>query len=165
VQDGRQFGHALDLGCGTGLVGRLLRPHARRLTGVDLSANMLEKAAALHAYDQLLQADVVDFLAAARDAYDCVVAADVFVYVGALDPVFALLAPRMAPGAVFGFTVEESTEGEAVLRPSLRYAHSEAGLRRLAQAHGFGVTALEKRPVREDQQRPIPGLFVWMRKG
>src|SRR6185503_17156267 len=34
----------LDLGCGTGLCGPLLRPIARRLTGVDLSPNMLAKA-------------------------------------------------------------------------------------------------------------------------
>jgi predicted TPR repeat methyltransferase len=164
VQGGQRFAHALDLGCGTGLVGRLLRPHAQRLTGVDLSANMLEVAARLGAYDQLQQADVLEFLAAAQDSYDCVVAADVFVYVGALDEVFRLLSQRMPAAGVFSFTVEESSAGEAVLRPSLRYAHSEAGIRRLAQAHGFTITALDKRPVREDQQQPIPGLFFWMAK-
>jgi predicted TPR repeat methyltransferase len=34
----------LDLGCGTGLVGSLLRPLARTLTGVDISSNMLQIA-------------------------------------------------------------------------------------------------------------------------
>ena len=32
----------LDAGCGTGLCGPLVAPYARRLTGVDLSAGMLE---------------------------------------------------------------------------------------------------------------------------
>jgi predicted TPR repeat methyltransferase len=59
--------------------------------------------------------------------------------------------------------VEECTE--VVLRDSLRYAHSEAGLRRLAQQHGFRVEALEPRAVREDQRRPIPGIFFWLEKG
>ena len=33
----------LDLGCGTGLCGPLLRPYARALAGVDLSPQMLER--------------------------------------------------------------------------------------------------------------------------
>lgn len=161
---GKRFAHALDLGCGTGLCGPLLRPLAQRLTGVDLSAQMLEKARALGVYDDLQQGDVVEFLAATQERFDAVIAADVFVYVGALDEVFRLLAARMDSGGVFAFTVEESREGEVVLRESLRYAHSEAGLRRLADTHGFRFTALEQRPVREDQRRPIPGLFAWLER-
>ena len=34
----------LDLGCGTGLCGKLLKPIANRLCGVDLSTGMIEKA-------------------------------------------------------------------------------------------------------------------------
>lgn len=164
VQGGRRYRHALDLGCGTGLCGRLLRPASDRLGGVDLSAGMLEKARALGVYDALHQADIVQFLAGGTERYDAVVAADVFIYVGALDEVFRLLAQRMLPGGQFCFTVEESTGGELELRASLRYAHSEALVRRLAGAHGFRVAAIERRPVREEQRRPIPGLFVWMER-
>jgi predicted TPR repeat methyltransferase len=161
---GRSFAHAVDLGCGTGLCGPLLRPLAQRLTGIDLSGQMLEKARTLGVYDELRQADVVEYLATGSERFDAVVAADVFVYVGALDEVFRLLAQRLPAGAPFCFTVEESTEGEAVLRASLRYAHSEAGLRRLAGEHGFRIDAIERRPVRQEQRQAIPGLFVWMEK-
>ena len=161
----RRFSNALDLGCGTGLCGPLLRPLAARLTGVDLSQQMLEKARALGAYDALVQGDVVDFLASSTERFDAVVAADVFVYVGVLDETFRLLAQRLAPGAAFCFTVEESKGADVVLRPSLRYAHSEPSLRRLAREHGFGIDTIERRPVREEQRQPIPGLFVWMEKG
>lgn len=160
----RRFSHALDLGCGTGLCGRLLRPLAARLTGVDLSAQMLEQARALGAYDALVHGDAIDFLASATEPYDAVVAADVFIYVGVLDEVFRLLAQRMPSGGAFCFTVEEGTGADVVLRPSLRYAHSEPGLRRLAREHGFRIDAIERRPVREEQRQPIPGLFVWMEK-
>src|SRR4051812_41753050 len=34
----REWGAALDLGCGTGLMGERLRPHVRFLVGVDISA-------------------------------------------------------------------------------------------------------------------------------
>lgn len=160
----RRFAHALDLGCGTGLCGALLRPIAARLTGVDLSAQMLEKARALGVYDALVQADAVDFLAAGEERFDVVVAADVFIYVGVLDEVFRLLARRLQPGGAFAFTVEESTEQEVVLRPSLRYAHSEAGLRRLAREHGFRVDAIQRRAVRREQEGDVAGLFVWMER-
>jgi len=162
AQSGRRFRHALDLGCGTGLGGPLLRPLAERLTGVDLSDRMLEKARSLGVYDALLQHDVVDYLAAATEACDAVLAADVFIYVGVLDDVFRLVAARMPPGGAFAFTVEESTGADVELRGSLRYAHSEAAVRRLAQQHGFGVDRIERRPVREEQRVPIPGLFVWL---
>jgi predicted TPR repeat methyltransferase len=158
------FEHALDMGCGTGLCGAVLRPLAQRLTGVDLSPAMLENARALGVYDALWESDVVDFLASAADRFDCVIAADVFIYVGALDDVFRRLAERMTPLGVFAFTVEESTAGEFVLRQSLRYAHSEQGIRRLAREHDFRIDAIERRAVREDQRQPIPGLFCWLEK-
>lgn len=161
---GQAWQHALDLGCGTGLCGPLLRPLARRLTGVDLSAGMLEKAAALRVYDDLRQVDVVEFLAAGEDPVDLAVAADVFIYVGALEPVFAALARRMPAGGSFCFTVEESEREDLVLRPSLRYAHSEASVRALAQAHGFRVEHGERRPVRQEQRVAVPGLFFWLER-
>lgn len=161
---GRRFANALDLGCGTGLCGPHLRPLANRLTGVDLSGNMLDKAQQLGLYDDLAQADIVEFLARSADIYDLVVAADVFIYVGALDEVFAQVANVMLPGGRFAFTVEEALGEELELRPSLRYAHSEAGLRRLAAANSFRLAAVERRPVREDQRQPVPGLFAWLER-
>ena len=130
---GARFRSALDLGCGTGLCGPLVRPMAARLTGVDLSARMIEKARSLGVYDRLEQGDIIEFLDGSEDRWDLVLAADVFIYVGDLEPVFARLERAMAEG-VFCFSVE-SLEGDGAglrLLPSLRYAHSEAYLERLA---------------------------------
>ena len=69
----------LDLGCGTGLCGVHFRPHAQRLTGVDLSQPMLAKAAARGIYDSLVSADAAEFLHADNVPFDLVLAADVFV--------------------------------------------------------------------------------------
>jgi len=72
----------VDLGCGTGLCGVWLRGRAARLVGVDLSARMLEIAAARRdeagqpLYDQVVQEDVGVALAAMRNI-ELVVAADV----------------------------------------------------------------------------------------
>ncbi|HEX6017274.1 MAG TPA: methyltransferase domain-containing protein [Burkholderiaceae bacterium] len=151
----RRFERALDLGCGTGLVGEQLRALAVRIDGVDLAANMLDAARAKGLYAQLVQADAATFLAATAERYDLVAAADVFTYLGALDAAFAGVARVLRAGGLFAFCCEVAEgDGEAgvVLRPSLRYAHSRAYLERLAREHGFAVLRLVQRPMREDQQ-------------
>jgi predicted TPR repeat methyltransferase len=163
---------AIDLGCGTGLCGALLRPLTRNLTGVDLSAAMLDKAAALGVYDQLVQADLVDHLLqherAGAAPLDLVVATDVFIYVGALESVFAAVRPVLAPAGLFCFSVELAPHGPAdgprdvVLQPSLRYAHGLPYLLRLARAHGLTVVHQVRQPVRRDQHEAIDGLFVYL---
>jgi predicted TPR repeat methyltransferase len=59
---GRRFARALDLGCGTGLCGPLVRPMAKVLHGVDLSATMVQRATGLGVYDQVVQSDLVAYL-------------------------------------------------------------------------------------------------------
>jgi predicted TPR repeat methyltransferase len=72
LAQGRQaFDDVLDLGCGTGLCGPLLRPHARRLTGLDLSAGMLEVARERAVYDQLLQAELSEHLTRTDQSLTC----------------------------------------------------------------------------------------------
>jgi predicted TPR repeat methyltransferase len=158
---GRRFNRALDLGCGTGLCGPLLKPMAQRLDGVDVSGNMLAKAKALGVYDRLSQDDLVDHLATIDERYDLAVAADVFIYVGALEAVFDGVARVSEPGGVFCFSVELAPdEQDFVLRPSQRYAHSERYLRVLALRHGFEIRSALRHPIREDQRQPIPGLYL-----
>src|SRR4029077_10060116 len=88
-----RFAHALDLGCGTGLMGEAIRPFAERLDGVDLSPLMLAKARAKLVYDRLAEAEIVAFVRGSPDrAFDLVLAADVLVYVADLAPVFSEVA-------------------------------------------------------------------------
>ena len=172
------FESALDLGCGTGLCGPLVKPQARHLTGVDLSAAMLVKAGALGVYSERVQGDLVSHLRATQRRYDLVLAADVFIYVGELDDAFSAVREATLPGAVFCFTAEvppqRATNGPAPvagsdmqgvqLLPSLRYAHSEGYLRRLAALHGFTVLDILRQPVRHDQREPIDGLYLYLVK-
>ena len=58
----RRFASALDLGCGTGLMGAALRGRADRLTGVDLSPAMIAKARERGVYDELIVGDAVALL-------------------------------------------------------------------------------------------------------
>lgn len=167
LSPGRWFGSALDLGCGTGLCGATLRTCSERVTGVDLSGQMLARARQGGHYAQLVQQDIVAFLQAADTRYELVMAADVFIYVGALEAVFAGVQRVTEPGGMFCFSLEELPASDAAdfaLRPSLRFAHSERYARRLAAQHGFEWVHALRTPVRHDQRRPIDGLFVFLRK-
>nr|WP_186329845.1 tetratricopeptide repeat protein [Variovorax boronicumulans] len=154
---------ALDLGCGTGLCGPLLRPLAHRLHGLDLSPTMLAQARARGCYDALVQADLVEHLQQTLERYGLVAAADVFIYVGALDAVFAAVRRVLQPGGVFAFSVERSDGADLQLRPSLRYAHGAAHLRELAARHGLAIVQEQALVLREDQRQPIAGLVLCLR--
>jgi predicted TPR repeat methyltransferase len=157
-----RFDEVLDLGCGTGLCAPLLRPLARRLTGVDLSAGMLEVARRRALYDELVQADLAQHLARTERRHDLLVAADVLIYLGDLAPVFAGARRVLRAGGLFAFSVEPA-DGDAafVLQPSLRYAHGEAGLRALAASHGLQVLQAERGALRADQVHEVQGQY-WL---
>ncbi|GGY21065.1 hypothetical protein GCM10007386_57420 [Pseudoduganella dura] len=158
----------LDLGCGTGLCGPLLRPFARHLAGVDLSPAMLERARLLEVYDTLACAGIVPFLHEDGRQWDVLAAADVLVYLGDLDPLFAAARPALRAGGVFAFSVEAldrdggGTEGTFALRASGRYAHAAPYLRAVAVRHGFAVRALEPCTLRQDSGADVAGLLAVM---
>ncbi|MBO6717634.1 MAG: methyltransferase domain-containing protein [Rhizobiaceae bacterium] len=152
------FAHAVDLGCGTGLMGERLRATVSFLEGVDLSAQMLKRAEAKRVYDRLAKADLS--MAEIAGEADLVTAADVFMYVGALDGVIGRIAAALAPGALFAFSVERHEGDRFALRPSRRYAHSEPYLRDLLAANGLSVLSFERSTIRLDRGDGIEGLIV-----
>ncbi|GAX73246.1 hypothetical protein CEUSTIGMA_g700.t1 [Chlamydomonas eustigma] len=102
---------AVDLGCGTGLMGPLLRSHVTILEGVDLSSAMVEKARERGCYDRLAVTELAEYLSqhTARKPltlYNLLVAADVFVYIGDLAPVMQSAAEHSDQGAIFAFSCE-----------------------------------------------------------
>jgi predicted TPR repeat methyltransferase len=155
--------NVLDLGCGTGLCGPLLKPMASSMTGVDLSANMLEMARKRGLYDTLVCADLTAFVTTQTQQFELVVATDVFIYVGALEAVFAATRNAMRAQGLFAFSFETSASEDLVLRPTRRYAHSVAYIQKLAAAHGFSVLVLEPSVIREEGGENQDGYLAVLR--
>lgn len=158
----------LDAGCGTGLCGPFLRPYARRLTGVDLSARMVERARARGGYDELVVGELTDFLSARKGIYDLIVSADTLVYFGDLETVCRAAGGALRPGGWLVFTVERSPNPDGVpgfnLEPSGRFSHAEPYLRRVLAQAGMAVEKLEDMVLRLEGGQPVAGLFVTSRK-
>jgi predicted TPR repeat methyltransferase len=153
----------LDLGCGTGLFGPLVRPYAATLTGVDLSADMQSRARERGAYDTLVQQDVVTYLNESSAVFELIVATDVLIYIAPLPPLFAAVTARLVPGGRFGFSTEtpDDLREDFRLQPSGRYAHSEKYIERLA--HEARLSIIEKVPtiIRTEKNLPVKGyVFV-----
>ncbi|TNF28177.1 MAG: methyltransferase domain-containing protein [Deltaproteobacteria bacterium] len=157
---GNPPGVIVDLGCGTGLCGPMLRPLARRLIGVDLSSGMLAAARMRGVYDALLEADLLYALATWPDAsVDAFAAADVLGYIGALSGVFAEAARVLRPGGHFVFTVEATTKGAWRLGPSRRVAYTEPYVRETAAANGLVVRRHEAVTLRREER---VGVAAWL---
>jgi predicted TPR repeat methyltransferase len=154
----------LDLGCGTGLCGPLLKPCARSLTGVDLSTKMLEEAARKCVYDTLVAGEAAAYLATRSACLDLIVAADVFIYVGDLSGVFAAARGALRPSGLFAFSTELSLDADTRLQESLRYAHTERYLRGLAATTGWRVESMTEQVLREEDGQDVAGHLTVLRR-
>jgi predicted TPR repeat methyltransferase len=155
----------LDLGCGTGLLGARFRPLARTLRGVDISPKMLELARQRRIYDNLVCGELVEFLQKQTEELDLAVAADVFAYIGDLSRAFHEVRGALKDGGLFGFSVEVGEGRDFVLRPTLRYAHSAAYVRRLSQEHGFVIETIESKVLRREDGHDVAGHIAILRRG
>jgi predicted TPR repeat methyltransferase len=162
AEGGREI---VDLGCGTGMCGPFLRTIARNLIGVDLSAKMLEKAAARAVYDRLVKSEMVDFLRGQAQSLDLLVAADVFIYLGELDHVFAAAQAALRRGGQLSFSVEASAGNGFTIRPSRRYAHSLSYLRQLTAKHGFVEHVSTRTVVRLEEGQEVEGFILVLERG
>ncbi len=156
----RTFSRGLDLGCGTGFSGLPFRDRAEHLTGVDVSAGMLARAAEKEIYDELHCCDLLSFLEADGEGYDLAVMADVCVYLGRLDPVFAALCRRLRPAACLLVSIEHGSGDDFVLKPSGRYGHSPAYVERLARTAGMRVARRRSAVIRRDGGKDVMGELM-----
>jgi predicted TPR repeat methyltransferase len=160
----RVRGTVLDIGCGTGLSGLPFRDTARRLIGVDLSAEMLGRARARNLYDELHCAEACAFLAGFSGAIDLAVAADMLVYLGDPAPLLDALADRLPPGGLFALSIERLDEGTFALGSSGRFSHNPDHLAMLGAGCGFALRAAHDTVIRHERRAPAHGSLMVFEK-
>jgi predicted TPR repeat methyltransferase len=156
----------LDAGCGTGLCGPLITAHARRLTGIDLSAGMLAQAKEKQVYDDLQQVELTGYLRDHRDGFDVIVSADTLVYFGALEEVVAAAAGALRPNGLLIFTLERARPGSTTdfrLELHGRYSHARDYVERLIPEAGL-TPEIAEADLRMESGAPVAGLVIRGRK-
>ncbi len=151
----------VDAGAGTGLCAPWLRPYARRLTGVDLSAGMLAQARRRGGYDALERAELVEWLDAHPGSADLVVSADTLCYFGVLDRALAAAQRALRPAGWLVFTVESQDDAtDYRLQPHGRYSHGRAYVLRTLGRAGFVDADAEPVELRKESGKLVPGWLV-----
>ena len=160
VAPGRRFAHALDLGCGAGLMGGPVRERVDRLTGIDLSPAMIAKARESGLYDALETGDALGFLARSPSpAFDLVLAADALCYFGDLKPLFAACRRALSSGGLLAFSLE-TFDGEGFrLQKTMRFAHAASYVEATARDAAFAPLMLRRASTRFEAGAEAPGLI------
>ena len=155
----------IDLGCGTGLCAPHFRAMARTLHGVDLAPRMIEKAKQRTLYDMLEVNDIVTVLKSKTAAWDLAISTDVFIYVGALEEVFAACATALRPGGFLAFSIEAGDDSETfVMRKTGRYAHAARYIRTLSAATGFDEIESRSVVLRKEGEADMNGYIFLLRR-
>jgi predicted TPR repeat methyltransferase len=159
VASGRRFASALDLGCGTGLMGEALRDRVDHLVGVDLSGAMIAKARERGLYDRLAVGDAAALMRERQGIFDLIVAADSLVYVGDLAPLFAAVGTTLTADGLFAFSVETYKGDGFKLEPTMRFAHSRSYIEATAREAGFVSLLIQSASTRREAGANAPGLI------
>ena len=151
----------LDAGCGTGLCGKLLRPFASHLEGVDLSPRMLDGARRTGMYDELVEGELTAYLEARPGAFDAVTSADTLCYFGDIAQVARAAHASLVSGGHFIFSVEAAAgAADFVIGASGRYAHLRQYVERSLLAAGFADMEIIEEDLRLETGVPVRGLVV-----
>ena len=163
IYPGKKFRHALDAGCGTGLCAVAFKNSTDKITGIDLSTEMIKKASEKNLYDQLLTGDVNKIMTSLESKLDLIIAADVFIYLGNLNSFFKVSSKLLENNGLLVFSVENS-EKPFELRPSGRYSHSHSYLEHLSKIHNFKIIASRNSQIRKDMGKWIDGSIYLLMK-
>lgn len=154
----------LDAGCGTGLCGPLVAPYARKLVGMDLSAQMLAKAEPRGVYDLLHKAELTAYLQDHHAAFDLVISADTLCYFGKLDAVAGAAHGALRDQGWLVFTVESLVDAESKedfhLNPHGRYSHSRSYVETVLRDAGFKHIDDEHVQLRTEGGLPVMGWLI-----
>jgi predicted TPR repeat methyltransferase len=153
---------ALDLGCGTGLSGVVLRELSTHLTGVDLSSKMLNQAKQKGIYDALTESEALAFLNQNTEPYDLIVAADVLPYLGDLKNLFQAVHAQLSPSGLWIFSVEISEQAPWQLQSSARFSHHPDYLRALSEQQHFNILHQERLIARKQDGHDLSVLLYVM---
>ena len=102
----KNLGNVIDMGCGTGLIGKEIKQYCNNLIGVDISQKMLDLANKKNIYDELYKSEIKTYLTKKELNFDLFIFADVFIYIGKLNHILDLIKSKNQRKGHLIFTIE-----------------------------------------------------------
>ena len=168
---GIDFENCLEIGCGTGKNTAWLLTKAKKITAVDLSAEMLAKAKAKINNDRVefIQADILEDWDFAHRKYDLVSFSLVLEHIEDLDPVFKKVSGIIAPGS-YVYIGElhpfkqysgskarfDTDEGQHIVSC---FNHNISDFIQAAKKYGFSIVNIDEY-FDEDDRNTIPRILT-----
>ena len=157
---GRDKLRVMDMGCGSGFAGLILRPLAADLTGVDLSPEMVELAKGRNVYDRLEVAEITQWLNKGGENFDLIFSSDCLIYFGDLTVILAAAAKRLKSGGVFAFSLERGAKPPFQLTDTGRYTHAPEHVQGAATKSGLALLKQEESFLRMEWGEEVIGLYT-----
>ena len=157
----------LDLGCGTGLSGRCFVDISKKITGIDISRNMLNKAKEKACYDILIENDILNSLAESKENFDLILCIDTLVYFGKLSEFFTKALHCLTTNGLLAISIElsEQSFSSYTLQANGRYQHAEIYVRELAKKNQLTLLNYKNVVGRQQENKAIQtGLFIFQKK-
>lgn len=145
----------LDLGCGTGLCGDVLKEFSKHLIGVDISSKMLEIAQNKGVYERLVSKDILEFLQEDKNKYDLIVCLDVLPYFGSLNKFFNYTSERLSNNGIFIFSTEISEIDDWQIQESVRFKHAPQYILNLCKENNLLLEYNERVSARKQDNRDL----------
>lgn len=162
LEQGSQF--SLDLGCGTGLSGQVVKPFCSSLNGIDISPNMIELAQKKSLYDSLICADIMTLQTQFIQKVELLLTADTVPYFGDLNPLFHLAQQYLQSRGYWLLSIESDYNQPFNLMTSARFSHSPDYLSALASQYGFSIFHSENIQLRTQQNQYITGMLFALQR-
>lgn len=156
----------LDLGCGTGIVGKTIIDQFPNIVGVDISSNMIKETRKKEIYTTLYTNDIHDFLLKNEEKFDLIIAADVFIYIGNIQTIFTDIKKCLSKQGYFIFTIELSSEiniKDFQLGKSGRFSHDIEYIETLCKEEGFEMIEKEEIILREENTIGQKGVIFTLK--
>ncbi len=149
----------IDLGCGSGILGPIIRPITKNLSGIDLSGNMLEQANQKHVYDTLVHDCCIQYTRTLK-GINLFVAGDLLPYLSDPSELFESIANAAANNALFMFSFENGSEESYTLTQHARYQHQPSWIVQRLETYGFEIIEQHSSTLRYNQNKPVEGTMI-----
>lgn len=159
--------YLLDLGCGTGLSGACFTDISKKITGIDISQNMLAKAKEKNCYAVLIKKDILQGMTELTESFDLILCVDTLVYFGNLHQFFSHVLPCLSNKGLLGLSIELSQQNVLLytLQTNGRYQHTQSYLIDLAKKNQLTLLSYKTVVGRHQEHQPIStGLFIFQKK-
>jgi len=150
----------LDLGCGSGRLGRVLKDEAKRLVGVDISEELASRAKKIDKYDAVFNMEICDFFKRNQEQFDLIVMADLLPSFGDVGNLFALAQNALKERGRMFISALKGDDRDFFLGFDLKFRHNVEYIKKVLTASGMEIEQSYETVTKQDKDGKTTGYII-----